>query len=145
MTEALTIDLHTHSNRSDGSLSPGDLVARAAAAGIGVLALTDHDTTAGLDEAGGAAAMAGIRLVPGIELSASWRAQAIHILGLWIDPAGAPLRARLESQDSRRRLRMRAISGSMASTSTVSGAWPARPSSTARSLAWPRPVAPSEP
>jgi len=109
VTEALTIDLHTHSNRSDGSLSPGDLVARAAAAGIGVLALTDHDTTAGLDEAGGAAAMAGIRLVPGIELSASWRAQAIHILGLWIDPAGAPLRARLESQDSRRRLRMRRI------------------------------------
>ena len=109
MTQTLVIDLHTHSNRSDGSLTPGELVARAAAAGIEVLALTDHDTTAGLDEAARGAADAGIRLVPGVELSASWRAQSIHVLGLWIDPAAPQLRARLDSQLQRRRLRMQRI------------------------------------
>ncbi len=109
MTHALVIDLHTHSNRSDGSLAPGELVARAAAAGVDVLALTDHDTTAGLDEAARAAADAGIRLVPGVEVSASWRAQSIHVLGLWIDPTAPQLRARLDSQMERRRLRMQRI------------------------------------
>ena len=109
MTHDLIIDLHTHSNCSDGSLTPAELVARAAAAGVDVLALTDHDTTAGLDEARRAAAACGIRLVPGVELSASWRAQAIHVLGLWIDPAAVGWRARLDSQEERRRLRMRKI------------------------------------
>jgi predicted metal-dependent phosphoesterase TrpH len=109
VTDNLAIDLHTHSNRSDGSLAPGDLVRCASAAGLHVLALTDHDTVAGLDEARGAAAEAGIQLVPGVEISASWRGQAIHVLGLWIDPAGRPLRERLDSQAERRRARMRAI------------------------------------
>jgi predicted metal-dependent phosphoesterase TrpH len=103
------IDLHTHSNRSDGTLTPTELVERAAAAGVGVLALTDHDTTAGLDEAQRAAVAAGVRLVPGVELSASWRAQAIHVLGLWIDPGAPHWRQRLDSQEQRRRLRMRKI------------------------------------
>jgi predicted metal-dependent phosphoesterase TrpH len=109
VSDNLAIDLHTHSNRSDGSLTPGELVQRAAASGLHVLALTDHDTVAGLDEARGAAAIAGIRLVPGVEISASWRGQAIHVLGLWIDPADRQLRERLDSQAERRRTRMRAI------------------------------------
>jgi predicted metal-dependent phosphoesterase TrpH len=109
VTDNLAIDLHTHSNRSDGSLAPGDLVRCAAASGLHVLALTDHDTVAGLDEARGAAAEAGIQLVPGVEISASWRGQAIHVLGLWIDPAARPLRERLDSQAERRRTRMRSI------------------------------------
>jgi 3',5'-nucleoside bisphosphate phosphatase len=109
VTVEFIIDLHTHSNRSDGSLTPADLVRRAAAAGVAVLALTDHDTIAGLDEAQGAAAATGIRLIPGVEMSASWRAQAIHVLGLWIDPASAPLLERLASQAERRRVRMRKI------------------------------------
>lgn len=109
MTQSLIIDLHTHSNRSDGSLTPTELIARAIAAGVSVLALTDHDTTAGLEEARGAAQGTGLRLVPGVELSASWRAQAIHILGLWIDPAAPQLRRRLDSQAERRRLRMHKI------------------------------------
>jgi predicted metal-dependent phosphoesterase TrpH len=109
VTQSAVIDLHTHSNCSDGSLTPTDLVTRAAAAGIGVLALTDHDTTAGLDEAQRAATAAGIHLVPGIELSATWRAQAIHILGLWIDPAAPGWRQRLDSQEERRRVRMQRI------------------------------------
>jgi len=109
VTDNLAIDLHTHSNRSDGSLTPGDLVRRAAASGLHFLALTDHDTIAGLDEARCAAAEAGIRLVPGVEISASWRGQAIHVLGLWIDPAARSLRERLDAQAERRRTRMRAI------------------------------------
>jgi predicted metal-dependent phosphoesterase TrpH len=104
---ALKIDLHTHSNCSDGVLTPAELVARAAAAGVEVLALTDHDTVAGLGEAEHSAGVHGLRLVPGVEISASWRAQAIHVLGLWIDPASAELRGALEIQAERRRSRMR--------------------------------------
>lgn len=109
MNGSLNIDLHTHSNCSDGSLTPAELVARAAAAGVEVLALTDHDTVAGLKEAEHSAGVLGLRLVPGVEISASWRAQAIHVLGLWIDPASAPLRGVLAAQGERRRLRMRKI------------------------------------
>lgn len=103
------IDLHTHSNRSDGALPPAALVERAAAAGIDVLALTDHDTTAGLDEAFGAATGHGIRLVPGVEISASWRSQSIHVLGLWIDPSQPALRTALDGQAQRRHVRIRRL------------------------------------
>ncbi len=109
MSHPLVIDLHTHSNRSDGTLTPAELVRRAAGAGVSVLALTDHDTIAGFADACNEAQHAGIRLVPGVELSASWRAQAIHVLGLWIDPTCAKLQDRLESQAERRRTRMRKI------------------------------------
>jgi 3',5'-nucleoside bisphosphate phosphatase len=105
----LNIDLHTHSNRSDGSLTPGELVAHAAAAGIEVLALTDHDTVAGLEEADRSAGLLGVQLVPGVEISASWRSQAIHVLGLWVDPASAQFRGELLLQGERRRERMRKI------------------------------------
>jgi 3',5'-nucleoside bisphosphate phosphatase len=107
--DRVTLDLHTHSHCSDGSLRPAELVQRATSAGIEVLALTDHDTIAGLEEAQGAAGHCGIRLVPGVEISASWRSQAIHVLGLWIDPAAARLQSMLNSQADRRRLRMRRI------------------------------------
>ncbi len=80
---------------------------RAALAGIGVLALTDHDTIGGLEEAQVAALRFGIRLVPGVEISASWRHQTIHVLGLWIDPASQRLKILLEAQAERRRERMR--------------------------------------
>jgi 3',5'-nucleoside bisphosphate phosphatase len=103
----VNIDLHTHSNCSDGALTPAELVARAAAAGVEVLALTDHDTVAGLEQAENCAGGHGLRLVPGVEISASWRAQAIHVLGLWIDPASAEFRRVLGTQGERRRLRMR--------------------------------------
>lgn len=101
------IDLHTHSLHSDGSLAAADLVERAALAGIRLLALTDHDTISGLEEAQVAALHSGIRLVPGVEISASWRHQTIHVLGLWIDPASQRLKVLLEAQAERRRERMR--------------------------------------
>ncbi len=105
----MSLDLHTHSFCSDGSLSPAELVQRATAAGVDVMALTDHDTIAGLEQAQAAAGRCGMRLVPGVEISASWRSQAIHVLGLWIDPAAVRLQKMLDSQADRRRLRMRRI------------------------------------
>jgi hypothetical protein len=110
----LNIDLHTHSTHSDGSLSPADLVAYAAAAGVQVMALTDHDSVAGLEDAQRSTHALGLRLVPGVEISASWRSQAVHVLGLWIDPCSPPLRSMLESQAERRRLRMRKMCARLA-------------------------------
>ena len=107
----MNIDLHTHSSCSDGSLTPSELLVHAAAAGVEVLALTDHDTVAGLEEAHHRARALGVELVPGVEISAAWRSQVIHILGLWIDPAGAALRSRLSTQQERRRTRMTKICG----------------------------------
>jgi predicted metal-dependent phosphoesterase TrpH len=103
----LNIDLHTHSTCSDGSLTPAELMAHAAAAGVQVMALTDHDTVAGLAEAERRAADFCLRLVPGVEVSANWRAQGIHVLGLWVDPGSPRLRSMLDSQAERRRIRMR--------------------------------------
>jgi predicted metal-dependent phosphoesterase TrpH len=88
-------DLHTHSYCSDGACSPGALVARAAAAHIDTLALTDHDSTDGLDEAREAALGLGVRLVNGVEISVTWSGKTLHIVGLNIDPACAPLQAGL--------------------------------------------------
>jgi 3',5'-nucleoside bisphosphate phosphatase len=109
VTVALNIDLHTHSNCSDGSLTPTELLKHAAAAGVAVLALTDHDTVAGLEEAYCAAGEQAVSLVPGVEISASWRAQAIHVLGLWIDPACPQLKSNLGAQAQLRHDRMRGI------------------------------------
>lgn len=84
-------DLHCHSTASDGTLSPTALVQRAHEQGVTALALTDHDTVAGLDEAQMAATAAGIHLIPGIELSTSWQNKCLHIVGLGIDPNYPPL------------------------------------------------------
>jgi predicted metal-dependent phosphoesterase TrpH len=84
-------DLHSHSLASDGTLSPADLVARAAAAGVDVLALTDHDDTGGIAEAQQAAQSEGIELVPGVEISVTWSRQTIHVVGLQIDRNSSPL------------------------------------------------------
>ncbi|MES9813072.1 MAG: PHP domain-containing protein [Candidatus Thiodiazotropha sp.] len=78
-------DLHSHSTASDGTLSPGDLVNRAANAGVRVLALTDHDTTAGIEEALSAASSCGLVLIPGVEISVSWNMHTVHIVGLNVD------------------------------------------------------------
>jgi predicted metal-dependent phosphoesterase TrpH len=75
------IDLHAHSAISDGTDSPAGLVAAAAAAGLDVVALTDHDTFDGLPEALAAAGAAGVRVLPGIELSAEAGGVSVHLLG----------------------------------------------------------------
>jgi hypothetical protein len=89
------IDLHTHSTFSDGTLTPEELVAAGAAAGLFALALTDHDTGAGLPRFLAAAAAAGLRGVPGVEISAEPPSGSMHVLGYFVDPAEPRLAAKL--------------------------------------------------
>ena len=103
------VDFHTHSHFSDGVLAPAALVQRAKARNVGTLALTDHDTTAGLAEARAACAAAGIRFVTGIELSAEWRGQTIHIVGLQLDESHAGLATHAAAVLARRRERLTEI------------------------------------
>jgi len=93
----LQYDLHSHSRASDGSLTATELVLRAEAAGVDVLALTDHDSIDGLAEARLAAAGTPLRLIAGVEISVTWNAQTVHIVGLNVDPDNAGLRAGLDS------------------------------------------------
>lgn len=79
------VDLHVHSNASDGTLSPEEVVRYAASKQLKAMALTDHDTIAGITQAKTAAAECGIELIPGIELSCFYQATEIHILGFFID------------------------------------------------------------
>ncbi len=106
-------DLHCHSTRSDGLLSPAEVVRRAAARGVDVLALTDHDETAGLDEARAAADEAGIALITGAELSVSWEDITIHVVALHFDPAHEALLGGLEQIRSGRDSRARRIAESL--------------------------------
>lgn len=82
------IDLHSHTTASDGVHPPAELVRLAAGAGVRVLAVTDHDTTAGIREAQLAAEEQGgvVRIVPGIELSARWKGHEVHVLGHFVRP-----------------------------------------------------------
>ncbi|WP_455366481.1 PHP domain-containing protein [Kaarinaea lacus] len=106
---SLTYDLHSHSIVSDGSLSPTELVARAKSKGVDVLALTDHDATDGLSEAGQAARDEGITLVPGVEVSVTWNGPTIHIVGLGIDPDCVTLQKGLKQIREFRRWRAEEI------------------------------------
>lgn len=93
----LNIDLHCHSNVSDGILPPAEVVARAAANGVHALALTDHDDVSGIAAAQAAADDAGLTLIPGVEISVSWGGQTVHIVGLRIDPTHPELAGGLHS------------------------------------------------
>ena len=88
-------DLHAHSTISDGTLTPALLVARAVARGLDVLALTDHDDTAGVEEAQRAAAGTALRVLPGVEISVTWESRTVHIVGLNVDVENAALVAGL--------------------------------------------------
>ena len=108
----MRIDLHTHSSASDGTDTPGDLVRAAAAAGLDVVALTDHDAMSGWAEAQLAADEVGITLVPGLEISTRYGHRGVHLLGLPARPGPRPL--------------------APPSTASSSGAPPARPRSSPR-------------
>lgn len=103
------VDLHMHSTASDGSRAPADVIRAAARARLAAIALTDHDTVAGLDEARAACATAGMRFVPGVELSAQWRGQAIHLVGLEVDVRHAGFHTHLAGVLARRRARLAEI------------------------------------
>ena len=83
--ESRIIDLHTHSTYSDGSETPEELVNIAISAGVSALALTDHDTVAGIKQALDAAEGTGIELIPGVELSTFYKKHEIHVVGLFVD------------------------------------------------------------
>ncbi len=91
----MNCDLHCHSTVSDGTLTPTELVERAAARGIDLLALTDHDEIAGIPEAQQAAQQYGIQLVTGTEASVTWNKVTVHIVGLNFDPQNEALNAGL--------------------------------------------------
>lgn len=110
----LRIDLHSHSTFSDGVLSPAALIARAAGNGVSVLALTDHDEVRGLEPAAAAAREAGLILIRGVEVSATWAGHTVHVLGLGIDPYDTPLLDGLAGQAASRLRRARLISERLA-------------------------------
>ncbi|MDR2381387.1 MAG: PHP domain-containing protein [Bifidobacteriaceae bacterium] len=105
----MRIDLHTHSNASDGTEGPGQVIRAAQAAGLDVVALTDHDSTAGWVEAGAAAVDCGIGLVRGMELSARYQGITVHLLSYLHDPTYQPLIDLTSRIKAARRERAKAI------------------------------------
>ncbi|MFN8111169.1 MAG: PHP domain-containing protein [Thermoleophilia bacterium] len=103
------IDLHAHTTASDGDLSPAALVARAAAHGVRVLAVTDHDTLAGVEDAMAAGTAHGVTVIPGIELTVTAAQGSFHLVGLFPHPRPAPLAGRLDELAHARELRARRI------------------------------------
>lgn len=99
------IDLHVHSTFSDGTLTPTELVSRAAKKELFAFALTDHDTVEGIAEAQDVARNYGIELIPGIEFSAAYHNRDIHILGLGLEPDQEDFERLLKSFQESRRLR----------------------------------------
>ena len=91
-----TIDLHVHSTFSDGTQTPTELVKEAAACGLRAFALTDHDSTKGIEEALEAARTYDLEVIPGIELSTALNGKEIHILGHYINPYNESLASHLE-------------------------------------------------
>lgn len=114
MGTSLNIDLHCHSCVSDGMLTPADLVARACANGVDVLALTDHDEIEGLGDAAAAAEKLGLRFVPGVEISVTWAGSTVHIVGLGVDPQSKVLADGLRDTRSGRERRARDMSEQLA-------------------------------
>lgn len=105
----MLIDLHAHSTASDGTDSPAGVVAAAAEAGLDVVALTDHDTTAGWAEAAAAAARTGVAVVLGSEISARWQGISVHLLSYLQDPHHPALLAETERTRSARLVRARTM------------------------------------
>ncbi|MSO44714.1 MAG: PHP domain-containing protein [Thermoleophilia bacterium] len=105
----MSLDLHAHTNRSDGSHDPADLVEYAATRAVAVLAITDHDTMAGVPEGVAAGRTVGVRVIPGIELSVQLPHGSMHLLGYFPDEAPEPLHGRLDEFATRRAHRARTI------------------------------------
>jgi hypothetical protein len=105
--DTIHADLHTHTHCSDGTLAPAAMVRRAAEQGIEVLAVTDHDTTAGLEAARRAAEECGLQFVNGVELSVEVEGRAVHLLGYGFDPAHPAFVEYLSAFTRRRRERLK--------------------------------------
>lgn len=105
----LKYDLHCHSTASDGILTPTEVVLRAHEKGVNVLALTDHDTVAGVVEARQQAETLGMRLINGVEISTLWENRSIHIVGLGFDISHEKMTALLAEQAKLREIRAQEI------------------------------------
>ena len=105
----MLIDLHLHTNASDGRLAPAELVERVAAAGIRTMSVTDHDTVAGLSAVRRAASAFGVELVDGIEITAVHEGRDVHMLGYFVDPSDRGLAEFLAAQRANRLDRVREI------------------------------------
>jgi len=103
------IDLHTHSTVSDGTEPPGQVIRAAARAGLDVVALTDHDTTAGWDEAAAAAVKYGVTFVPGAEVSCTHQGISVHMLSYLHDPTSQGLLSEMDAARDSREYRARAM------------------------------------
>lgn len=103
----MRLDLHLHSNASDGECPPAEVVRRAADARLDVIALTDHDTAAGVDEARETAEGYPIHVIPGLEVSSTWKGHDIHVLGYFVDTDAPALRGHADHARRRRSERMR--------------------------------------
>ena len=138
----MNVDLHCHSTASDGALAPAALVARAHENGVRVLALTDHDTIEGLEEARAAALALDMQLINGIELSCTWGGATIHVLGYGFDvnaPSLVEAIAKLHdgrwlrSEEISRKLALKGMPGALEGARAIqqelgdSGNAPARP------------------
>jgi predicted metal-dependent phosphoesterase TrpH len=110
----LNVDLHSHSNVSDGALPPAAVAARAKANGVEVWALTDHDEIDGIAEAREAAAAFGLTYVPGVEISITWAGETVHIVGLQIDETNETLVKGLAATRSGRERRARDMAEKLA-------------------------------
>lgn len=122
----MNYDLHCHSTASDGLLAPADVVRRAAAKGVEVLALTDHDNLSGWSAAHAAAQALDIRLVPGVEVSTTWGGLTIHIVGLNIDPLDENLAkglAYIRASRARRAIQIAAEFDAQGIPGTLEGAY----------------------
>jgi 3',5'-nucleoside bisphosphate phosphatase len=106
-------DLHCHSTVSDGVLTPAELVRRAAANGVNVLALTDHDELNGLAEAREAAHEQAVRLIAGVEVSVTWEGTTVHIVGLGVDPDNVMLASNIDYVRSSRTRRAERIASEL--------------------------------
>jgi predicted metal-dependent phosphoesterase TrpH len=108
------IDLHLHTTASDGRSTPQELVEQAGSAGLIVMAVTDHDTTASIDEVRTRAGERGIEVVPGIEITAIEDGRDVHVLGYFLDPAEATLVDFLTTQRQTRLDRVQALADRLA-------------------------------
>ncbi len=113
MVRMEAVDLHTHSTCSDGTFTPSQLVHLAKEKGLSAFALTDHDTTAGLDEAMAAAAGTGVEVIPGIELSTKYMDKDVHIVGLLFDYQSRECKEALQEFVDARQARNREMCGKM--------------------------------
>ena len=114
MNSILNADLHCHSVVSDGTLTPEALAARAAANGVELWSLTDHDEVSGQERAAAAAKACGIRYVCGVEVSVTFLNQTVHIVGLGVDPENTALRAGLAATRGGRTARARDMAAELA-------------------------------